>query len=64
MKERYKKWIENELVAIAADKYPGDKNLQQIYQIGFLRAQLTEAMYADSHVESRFRAMVNRVRGR
>jgi len=56
----YQLEIRKLLLERAARLYPNQPQLQLIYQIGFLQAQLAEAMCDDSRIRSRFRASVNR----
>lgn len=62
-KDELRIYIQREITSLAAIKHPKNERLQLIYQLGFITAQLTEAIYADSHVGSRFRERVNAARG-
>lgn len=53
--EQYVKYIQSRLVTLASKKYSHDEHLQLIYQIGFLQAQLAQAMYNDSKVANDFK---------
>lgn len=57
-------YIQREITNLAALKYPDDQRLQLIYQLGFVVAQLAEAVYRDSHVGSRFKDRVDLARRR
>ena len=61
-KEELRLYVQREITSLAALKHPNNERLQLIYQLGFITAQLTEAIYADSHVGSRFRERVNTAR--
>ena len=43
-------------------RYTDDRTEQMLYEIGFLRAQLADAMSNDSQVSSRFRARVRSIK--
>lgn len=58
----YQEYIRRQLVAIAASKYSHDDNLQLVYQIGFLQAQLADAMYNDSRVADRFKMSIEQAK--
>ncbi len=51
---QYRSWIREDLLELAANKYPNNPRLQMLYQIGFLQAQLARSMYADNTVSQRF----------
>lgn len=61
-KERYLKYVQSELMNLAKEQYPTDPNLQRIFLIGFMYAQLAEAMYADSYAVNRFKDCVENTR--
>jgi hypothetical protein len=44
---------------MASNKYPNMPHKQMLYQIGFLQAQLAEAMAQDSRTADRFKSAVN-----
>jgi hypothetical protein len=54
------RWVRNELVRIAADRYPNDPRKQMIYSIGFLESQLASAFRTDSRVLDDFRRSIER----
>ncbi len=54
------RWVRNELVAVAAAKYPNDPTKQMIYSIGFLESQLANAFRTDSRVYDDFKRSVQR----
>ncbi len=47
-------WIRAELLELASTRYPNNPKLQMLYQIGFLQAQLAQAMCSDTAVTERF----------
>ena len=51
-------WLRQELVTLAAKKYPNDPQKQMLYQLGFLQAQLVSAFMTDSHILSKFKQAV------
>lgn len=51
----YREYIRSELLARATERYPNNPRLQMLYTIGFLQAQLGEAMRADNWVYHRFK---------
>ena len=57
--EQYRHWIRNNLLDISAGKYPNDPHRQMLYQIGFLQAQLSQAMAADNRTADLFKSAVN-----
>lgn len=63
-KERYLKYVQTTLMELAREQYPGDTNLQRIFLIGFMYAQLAEAMYADSYAVNRFKSCVDKTKKR
>jgi hypothetical protein len=48
MTRQYRELIRQRLLAQSAARYPGNPRLQMLYTIGFLQAQLAEAMYRDN----------------
>ncbi len=52
--EQLRSWIRQDLLEISAHKYPNNPQLQMLYQIGFLQAQLAENMLDDSRASQRF----------
>ena len=54
---QYQQYIQTRVYALADSKY-SDHDLQQQYIIGFLTAQLAQAMAADSHTARHFRDTV------
>ena len=63
-KERYLRYVQSTLMELAQEQYPGDTNLQRIFLIGFMYAQLAEAMYADSYAYKRFNDCVDKTKKR
>ena len=61
-REQYHKWLRAELVDIAAQRYPGNVQLQLIYQVGFLEQMLAGAMNKDSRVADEFTACIDTVK--
>lgn len=61
-KLKYHDYIANEIFLLARIKHPDDVNLQRLYMIGFLRAQLMEAAYNDSKVFANFKQRVDDAR--
>ena len=57
---QYQQYIQTRVYAIADSKY-SEQDLQQQYIIGFLTAQLAQAMAADSHIARHFRDTVSRL---
>lgn len=51
-------WVRNELVAVAAHKFPNDPTRQMIYSIGFLESQLAAAFRTDSRVYDDFKRSI------
>ena len=51
----YREYIRTELLERASARYPNNTRLQMLYTIGFLQAQLAEAMRADNYVYYRFK---------
>lgn len=54
------RWVRNELVQVAAAKYPNDPRRQMIYSIGFLESQLAQAFRTDSRVYDDFKRSIER----
>ena len=52
------RWVRQELVQVAAAKYPNNPQQQMIYSIGFLEAQLAAAFRTDSRVYDDFKQAV------
>jgi hypothetical protein len=59
-KQEYQIYIRKQLLELAVKKYPDDAQKQMIYQLGFLQAQLAEAMYNDNHIANTFKHTVKR----
>ena len=55
----YREYIRSELLARASARYPDNPRLQMLYTIGFLQAQLGEAMRADNYVYHRFKSALD-----
>jgi hypothetical protein len=53
--QQYRQVISSRLLDLAEERYPNNPRLQMIYQIGFLQAQLADAMHRDSYVAEAFR---------
>jgi hypothetical protein len=51
---QYRSWIREDLLELAAAKYPNNPRLQILYQIGFLQAQLAQNMTDDNRASLRF----------
>lgn len=54
--EQYRSWIRQDLLELAAQKFPNNPRLQMLYQIGFLQTQLALNMNDDSRASQRFHA--------
>jgi len=54
--EHVRSWIRQDLLELAAHKYPNNPRLQILYQIGFLQAQLAVNINDDSRAGERFMA--------
>jgi hypothetical protein len=54
MARQYREHIRQQLLAQSAARYPSDPRLQMLYTIGFLQAQLAEAMHRDNITYTRF----------
>ncbi len=54
------RWVRNQLVQVASNKYPNNIQQQMIYQIGFLESQLAGAIRTDSRVYDNFKRSVQR----
>ena len=63
-KEKYLKYVQTTLMELAQEQYPDDKGLQRIFLIGFMYAQLAEAMYADSYALKRFQTCTEQTKKR
>jgi hypothetical protein len=57
--EQYRNWIRTQLLDISARRYPNSPHKQMLYQIGFLQAQLAQAMTADTNTAYRFKSAVD-----
>ena len=57
-KQEYQLLIRQQVLERAVRKYPNDTHKQMLYTIGFLQAQLADAMYNDTHVARGFRQQV------
>ena len=57
-KQQLQEYIQRRLLARAASKYPHDEHLQLVYQLGFLQAQLANAMYDDSKYVDKFKQSI------
>ena len=51
---QYRELIRQQLLEQSAQRYPNEPKLQMLYTIGFLQAQLAEAMQRDNITYSRF----------
>lgn len=56
----YRDYIRTELLERAAERYPNNTQLQMLYQIGFLQAQLAAAIRADNYNYLRFKQALER----
>lgn len=56
--EQYIEYIRKQLLARAVAKYPNDPHRQMLYTIGFLQAQLANAMSNDSSIANKFKQAV------
>ena len=54
MTRQYRELIRQQLLEQSAARYPGNPRLQMLYTIGFLQAQLAEAMHRDNITYARF----------
>ena len=54
MARQYRELIRQQLLAQSAARYPSNPRLQMLYTIGFLQAQLAEAMHKDNITYTRF----------
>ncbi len=59
-KQEYQLYIRKQVLESAVRKYPNDTHRQMLYTIGFLQAQLADAMYNDTRVAYGFRQQVKR----
>ena len=50
----YLQWVQEDLRALAAKKFPGSPDQQVLYQLGFLQRILADSMWDDSHVSNKF----------
>lgn len=57
--EQYRDWIRTQLLDMASSRYPNMPHKQILYQIGFLQAQLAQAMAQDSRTADRFKSAVD-----
>ena len=57
----YREYIRTELLEKASRLFPNNPRLQMLYQIGFLEAQLGEAMRDDNKNYYRFRKALDRL---
>jgi hypothetical protein len=58
MTTTYRQYIRSELMEQAVSRYPNNPRLQMLYQIGFLQAQLAQAMAADNRIYYVFRQCI------
>jgi hypothetical protein len=60
----YLQWVQEDLRALAAAKFPGNPDQQVLYQLGFLQRMFADAMWDDSKISNGFarslRAAANR----
>lgn len=61
--DQYITYIRNNLLELAVKKYPADPHRQMLYTIGFLQAQLAEAMRNDSLTAIKFKHQVQSITG-
>ena len=54
--QQVRSWIRQDLLELAAEKFPNNPRLQMLYQIGFLQAQLAMTINNDSRAGQRFMA--------
>ena len=59
MFNKYLAYVQEQMQILARDKHPDNKTLQLIYQVGFLQAQLAQAMLDDNRNYYRFKDTVN-----
>lgn len=59
-KQKLINYIRAELLELSTNLYPNDPHRQMLYQIGFMQAQLSEAILRDSHALDRFRSAINK----
>ena len=57
-KKEYQLYIRRQVLERAVRLYPNDTQLQMLYTIGFLQAQLADAMYNDTNVAYGFRQQI------
>jgi hypothetical protein len=55
---QYRERIRQQLLEQSALRYPGNPRLQMLYTIGFLQAQLAEAMHRDNITYYRFQQCI------
>ena len=58
MFNKYLAYVQEQMLILAQDKHPDNKTLQLIYQVGFLQAQLAQAMADDNKNYYRFKDTV------
>lgn len=59
--QQAQQYILDQLALMAEHKYPGNKDLQNQFKIGFLTGQLTTAMLRDNYAYYGFRECVHRM---
>lgn len=59
MFNKYLAYVQEQMQILAQDKHPDNKTLQLIYQVGFLQAQLAQAMSNDNKNYYRFKQCVS-----
>lgn len=59
MFNKYLAYVQEQMQILAQDKHPDNKTLQLIYQVGFLQAQLAQAMANDNKNYYRFKDTVS-----
>jgi hypothetical protein len=57
--KQYRELIRQQLLEQSAARYPNDPKLQMLYTIGFLQAQLAEAMHRDNHAYYKFQQCID-----
>ena len=55
---QYREHIRQQLLEQSAQRYPNEPKLQMLYTIGFLQAQLAEAMQRDNLAYYKFQAAI------
>jgi hypothetical protein len=58
MTRQYRELIRQQLLEQSAARYPGNPRLQMLYTIGFLQAQLAEAMHRDNITYYKFQQCI------